>query len=176
VQGLEADEFMDAGQGIYQGGDAPEVLLLRYRDAPPEVIGQRYAVDQLQDPFGPLGQDEEEIFLVLNDDLDDLLDPVWIDILAEPICHRVKEDPGRGLAALPVDLLEPIRVKSGPEGIIYRIAEAAFEPPGHAGCVAVVAADFWVAEVAAAGDRVDGYVGPIDFGPGHSGHRPQFPH
>jgi len=105
-----------------------------------------------------------------------LLDPVWIDILAEPICHRVKEDPGRGLAALPVDLLEPIRVKSGPKGIVYRIAKAAFEPPGHAGRVAVVPADFWVAEVAAAGDRVDGYVGPIDFCPGHSGHRPQFPH
>ena len=28
VQGLEADELMDGGEGISQGGDPPEVLLL----------------------------------------------------------------------------------------------------------------------------------------------------
>jgi len=127
-------------------------------------------VEHLQDPFGSFGKDEEEISLVPADCFDGLLDPIRIDILAEPICHRVEEDPGRGLAALPVDLLEPVRVKSGPEGIICRIAEATFQPPGHPGRVAIVAADVWIAEVAAAGDRVDGLIGPIDFSPGHSPH------
>ena len=125
-------------------------------------------MEHLQDPLGPLGQDEEEISLVPAGGLDDLVDPVWLNALAEPICHRVKEDPGRGLAALPVDLLEPVRVKGGPEGIVSGIAETAFQPAGYAGGIAVVAADVWIAEVAAAGDRVDSDIGPIDFGPGHS--------
>jgi len=168
VQGLEADELMDIREGFSQGSDPPEVLLLRYRDAPPEVLRERYAVDQLQDPFWPLGQDEEEIFLVPADGFDDLVDPVRIDALAEPICHAVQEDPGRGLAALPVDLLEPVRVKGWPEGIVSVIVEAAFQPAGHAGGVTIVAADVLIAEVAAAGDRVDGLIGPIDLGAGHS--------
>jgi len=168
MQGLEADEFVDTGQGISQGGDPPEVLLLCDRDAPPEIFREGYAVEHLLDSFRPLGQGEEEIFLVPADGFDDLADPVWLNALAKPICHRVQEDPGRGLAALPVNLLQPIRVKSGPEGVVCRIAEAAFQPPGYAGSVAIVAADLLVAEVAAAGDRVDGLIGPIDLGAGHS--------
>ena len=119
-------------------------------------------MDHLQDPFGALCEDEEDIILVVANGLNDLPDPVWIDALAEPICHRVQEDPGRRFVALPVDLLEPLRVKGGPEGIVCRIAETALQPAGHAGGVAVVAADLRVAEVAAAGDRVDGDIGPID--------------